>query len=116
MTVTQGGNRIMLDAASPAAVAQPKPDGALTGGVDPHERGPYLPPIERPKNLLVRLAYWFTRRQFGRVMGPLAVFSARMPWAFTAFSMKVGGLDKKLVLAHDTAILVREQVASINGC
>jgi alkylhydroperoxidase family enzyme len=114
MSLTQGGNPIMLDAAIPPAVAQPKPSGALTD--DAHEWGPYLAPIERPKNLLVKLAYWFTRRQFGKVMGPLAVFSARMPWAFTSFSMKIGSLDKKLVLAHDTAILVREQVASINGC
>src|SRR5262249_4503706 len=116
MAVTQGGHRIMPDAAIPAAVAQPVPNGAVTAVADPHERGPYLAPIERPKNLLVKFAYWFTRRQFGTVMGPLAVFSARMPWAFTSFSMKVGSLDKKLVLAHDTAILVREQVASINGC
>ena len=105
----------MIGAAESAAVA-PQANGVLCNARDPHARGPYLAPIERPSTVLLRLAYWFMRRQFGKVMGPVAVFSARMPWAFTSFSMKVGKLDKKLVLAHDTAILVREQVASINGC
>src|SRR6516165_7435399 len=95
-----------------AAVAHS--DGMLrTTGVA-HSRGPYLAPIERPRSLLLKVAYWFMRRQFGKVMGPVAVFSARMPWGFTSFSMKVAKLDKKLVLPRDTAILVREKVAGIN--
>jgi alkylhydroperoxidase family enzyme len=97
-----------------AVVAQPNAN--LTDVQQPHARGPYLAPIERPSDVRLKLAYWFMRRQFGKVMGPVAVFSTRMPWAFTSFSMKVSKLDNKLVLAHDTAILVREQVASINGC
>jgi alkylhydroperoxidase family enzyme len=104
----------MIEAAAHPASTQP--NGALRDAHDPHARGPYLAPIERPNNVLLKLAYWFMRRQFGKVMGPVAVFSARMPWAFTAFSMKVAKLDKKLVLPHDTAILVREKVAGINGC
>jgi len=31
---------------------------------------PYLPPVERPKSLLVKLVYYFTRRQFGKVATP----------------------------------------------
>jgi alkylhydroperoxidase family enzyme len=91
-------------------------NGMLREEREPHARGPYLAPIERPSNLLLKVAYWFMRRQFGKVMGPVAVFSARMPWGFTSFSMKVSSLDKKLVLPRDTAILVRERVAGINGC
>ena len=89
---------------------------ARADALQAHEGGPYLAPIERPKSLLLKLVFAFMRRQFGQVMGPLTVFSTRMPWAFTAFSSKVSRLDKKLVLPHDTAILVRERVASINGC
>jgi len=40
----------------------------------------YLAPVERPKGLFIKLAYYFTRRQFGKVFGPLSVFSARMPY------------------------------------
>jgi len=29
-----------------------------------------LPPIERPKGLTMKLAYHFTRRQFGKVLTP----------------------------------------------
>ena len=76
----------------------------------------FLPPVERPKGLIIRLAYYFTRKKFGKVFGPLSVFSARMPLAFTFFYGKVASLDKKLALSHDTAMLIRERVASINGC
>jgi len=27
-----------------------------------------LEPIEKPKELMMRIAYWMTRRQFGKVM------------------------------------------------
>jgi alkylhydroperoxidase family enzyme len=77
---------------------------------------PYLAPIAKPKGLMLRLAYAFTRRQFGRVPGPLSVFSARMPTAFTRFYMKPGMLDKKLELASQTAVLIRQRVASTNVC
>ena len=76
----------------------------------------YLPPVERPRNVALKLMYFFTRRQFGKVMTPLAVFSARMPLAFTSFYGKVSRLDKKLEVPEATAVLIREQVASINTC
>ncbi len=76
----------------------------------------YLPPVERPRGLMLRLVYFFTRRQFGKVATPIAVFSARMPSAFLTFYGKVSKLDKKLRLPAQTAMVVREQVASINTC
>ncbi len=39
----------------------------------------YLPPVEQPKGLLLKVVYFFMRRRFGTVMTPIAVFSARMP-------------------------------------
>src|SRR5260370_6400615 len=76
----------------------------------------YLPPIERPRGLLLKMVYFFTRRQFGKVATPIAVFSARMPVAFLSFYGKVSRLDKKLKLPSRTAVLIRERVASINTC
>src|SRR5215510_4384584 len=76
----------------------------------------FLPPIERPRGLLMKLAYYFTRLQFGKVLTPLKVHSARMPLAFGLFYVKVAKLDKKLTLAPETALLIREQVARINVC
>jgi alkylhydroperoxidase family enzyme len=39
-----------------------------------------------------------------------------MPLAFTTYYGKVGRLDKKLALTADSALVIREQVATINGC
>jgi alkylhydroperoxidase family enzyme len=76
----------------------------------------YLPPIERPRGLLLKIVYFFTRRQFGKVPTPIAVTSARMPAGFLFFYDKVSRLDKKLKLPSQTALLIRERVASINTC
>jgi alkylhydroperoxidase family enzyme len=76
----------------------------------------YLAPIDKPRGLMLKLTYYFTRRAFGRVSTPIAVFSARMPTAFLTFYGKVSRLDKKLTLPRPTAVLVRERVASMNTC
>lgn len=76
----------------------------------------FLPPIEQPQGLLMKLAYYFTRRQFGKVLTPLKVHSARMPPAFGLFYTKIAKLDRKLTLPPETALLIREQVARINVC
>lgn len=76
----------------------------------------FLPPIEHPQALAMKMAYFFTRRQFGKVLTPLKVYCARMPAAFGMFYGKIGKLDKKLVLPPETVLLVREQVARLNVC
>jgi alkylhydroperoxidase family enzyme len=76
----------------------------------------FLSPIEKPHGLMLRLAYFFTRRQFGKVLTPLKVHSARLPLAFGLFYAKIGKLDKRLTLPPELALLIREQVARINVC
>jgi alkylhydroperoxidase family enzyme len=76
----------------------------------------YLPPVEKPRGLLLRMVYFFTRRQLGKVATPITVFSARMPVRFLSFYGKVSRLDQKLELPAQTAVVVREQVATINTC
>jgi len=76
----------------------------------------FLPPIEKPKGLAMKLAYYFTRRQFGKVLTPLKVHSARLPSAFGLFYSKISKLDKKLLLPPEIVMLIREQVARINIC
>jgi alkylhydroperoxidase family enzyme len=76
----------------------------------------FLPPIERPQGLILKLAYAMTRRQFGKVLTPLKVHSARLPAAFGLFYSKVSQLDKKLTLPPETILLIRVQVARINVC
>lgn len=76
----------------------------------------FLPPVEQPQNLIMKLVYFFTRKQFGKVLAPLKVHSARLPLAFGMFYGKVSQLDKKLQLPAETVLLLRQQVARINIC
>ncbi|MCL5029002.1 MAG: carboxymuconolactone decarboxylase family protein [Bacteroidetes bacterium] len=76
----------------------------------------FLSPIEKPNGFMMKLAYYFTRKQFGKVFTPLKVHSARLPSSFGLFYAKVSKLDKKLLLSPETAMLIREQVARINIC
>ena len=76
----------------------------------------FLSPIEKPQGLMMKLAYYFTRRQFGKVLTPLKVHSARLPPAFGLFYAKIDKLDKKLLLPRETVLLIRHQVARINIC
>jgi alkylhydroperoxidase family enzyme len=64
----------------------------------------------------LRMVYVLTRHQVGKVTEPISVFAARMPIAFGNFYGKVSRLDKKLKIPNDTAVLIREQVASVNTC
>src|ERR1700757_2931023 len=76
----------------------------------------FLRPIEQPRGLMMKLAYYFTRRQFGKVLTPLKVHSARLPAAFGLFYSKVSKLDRKLLLSPEMVMLIREKVAGINVC
>lgn len=76
----------------------------------------FLPPIEKPKRLVMKLAYYFTRRQFGKVLTPLKVHTVRLPLAFGLFYGNISKLDKKLLLPPETVLLIREQVARLNVC
>jgi alkylhydroperoxidase family enzyme len=89
---------------------------ATTAPIALNAEGPFLPPIEKPSGLMMKLVYSMTRRQFGKVLTPVKVFAARLPLAFGSFYGKIGTLDKKLVLPRETVMLLREQVARINVC
>ncbi len=77
---------------------------------------PFLPPIENPKGLMMKIVFYFTRRQFGKVLEPVKVFAARMPTSFGQFYGNAYKLDKKLQLPRETVVLIREQVARTNMC
>ena len=84
--------------------------------IPPEAQGTFLPPVEKPRGLMMKLVYAMTRRQFGKVLTPLKVFCARLPVAFGQFYGKISALDKKLLLPPETVMLIREQVAQTNVC
>jgi len=75
-----------------------------------------LQPIEKPKGLLMRLAYWMTRRQFGKVITPMKVLYPRMPgvmklsYELQKFEMKGIRLEPGLHL------MIAALASEINGC
>jgi alkylhydroperoxidase family enzyme len=77
---------------------------------------PFLPPIEKPKGLLGRFLYFYSKKKIGKVMTPLKVMAARMPFSFALFSGKISQLDNKLQLPAETVMLVRQKVAEVNVC
>lgn len=76
----------------------------------------FLPPIEKPDGLIMKLVYALARRQFGKVLTPIKIVYARLPLAFGIFSSKISKLDEKLTLPPETILLIREQVARLNVC
>ncbi len=80
------------------------------------QEGPFLAPIEEPKDLETRQAYDFFIKTYGKVITPAKVYAARMPVAFGQFTAKISELDRMLTLPTETAMLVREQVARLNVC
>jgi len=78
--------------------------------------GTYLPPIEKPRGLVQKIAYSMTKKQFGKVPTPVKVVYSRMPAAFGMFIGKISKLDQKLTLPQETQFLIRERTAQINVC
>src|SRR2546428_636330 len=75
-----------------------------------------LDPIERPKQLIAKIAYWMTKRRLGKVMTPMKVVYARVPRLFRLAYEEVKVLDSGLLLEPATRFLVQTWVATINGC
>ncbi len=75
-----------------------------------------LEPIEKPKGLMMRIAYWMTRRQLGKVMTPLKVVSARMPGSLR-LSYEIQKFQMKGIrLEPGLHFMVATLAAQINGC
>jgi AhpD family alkylhydroperoxidase len=73
-------------------------------------------PIEKPRGLLMRLAYWLSRRQLGRVMSSLSVIYARAPLIAWPGLFIVRTMEKGLSLEPELRLLVTTQSSFLNGC
>ncbi|MGH2894587.1 MAG: carboxymuconolactone decarboxylase family protein, partial [Solirubrobacteraceae bacterium] len=76
----------------------------------------YLPTIAKPRSVRLRLLSAVLKRVFGKPPGWLTVWSARMPFRFTAWIGKVNSLNKKLTVEADTVVLLRARVDDVNTC
>ena len=75
-----------------------------------------LAPIEKPAGLLMRLAYWMTRRQLGKVITPMKVIYPRVP-RLLKLSYELQQFETKgLRLDPQLHFMVAVLAAQINGC
>jgi AhpD family alkylhydroperoxidase len=75
-----------------------------------------LEPIEKPRGLLMRIAYWLSRRQFGGVMSPLEVIYARVPKLAWTSVVIARTQEKGLSLEPELRLLIITQSSLLNGC
>ena len=75
-----------------------------------------LKPIEKPVGLMMRVAFWMTRRQFGKVMTPMKVLYPRVP-EMMKLGYEIVKLETKGVrLDPELRYLIGTFVSQINGC
>jgi alkylhydroperoxidase family enzyme len=75
-----------------------------------------LEPVETPRGWLMRLAYWMTRRQLGKVPSALKVIYARAPKLLTLGYRMRRVVDAGLSIEPELALLIETQASLLNGC
>jgi alkylhydroperoxidase family enzyme len=84
--------------------------------VPPAGPPPRLAPIEHPRGLRLRLAYWGMRRSLGKVATPVKVVIARAPESLPIVSGFRRFSDRHVTLDKDLQLLITDLVSQINGC
>jgi AhpD family alkylhydroperoxidase len=74
-----------------------------------------LTAIEQPRGIILKLFYWFSKRQYGKVLAALKVIYARSKPILFA-SMKILSTDNKLSLPKQTRLLIRYFTSHLNQC
>ena len=75
-----------------------------------------MQPVDRPRSVLVRLAFWISRRRFGRVLMPLRVLYARRPALLRPYLSLLNSTERAVRLEPSLRILLKWHIASLNGC
>ena len=75
-----------------------------------------LEPIEKPKGVMMRFAYWGMRRMFGKVMTPVKVVTARIPRSLKLTSEIAKFEMKRIQLEPELHLMVVMLASQINGC
>lgn len=75
-----------------------------------------LKPVESPCNWLMKIAYWWSRREFGKVIMPMKVIYARQPKLMWIANKIYGFQEKEMSLDPGLRLLIQTQVSFLNGC
>jgi AhpD family alkylhydroperoxidase len=74
-----------------------------------------LTAIEKPRGILMKIIYWLSKREFGKVLAPLKIIYVRSKPILFA-SLKILSAEKKLSLPKTTTILIRYFTSHLNAC
>jgi alkylhydroperoxidase family enzyme len=75
-----------------------------------------LATIENPPGLFLKIAYWFSKKQFGKVLSPMKIIYARKP-SLLKFAMKIDKFEKReTTLPPELRLLIKIAAATNNGC
>ncbi len=75
-----------------------------------------LKPIENPGNPLAKMAYWMSRRKFGKVLMPLKVVYARnMGLMWVSFQIEKT-MERRLNLDATLTTLIKVHLSMLNNC
>ena len=74
-----------------------------------------LTSIENPTSLFLKIVYYISEKQFGKVLAPLKyIYSRSIPALMT--SMKIYKSEKKLSLPKETKLFIRYYTSHLNDC
>jgi AhpD family alkylhydroperoxidase len=102
--------------ATSAAVANPRLNELPPVPAMPAEGSSRLEPVEEPTDFGTRMAYWWSRKEFGRVMTPIRVVCARMPGSMKALGGMLKFSGKGVQLDEELQLLIGNLTSQINGC
>lgn len=75
-----------------------------------------LQPVERPRGLMMRMAFWMTRRTFGKVITPLKVVTARVPKSLRMTYEIVKMTEHGFSLDKELRFLLHTHISQVNQC
>lgn len=75
-----------------------------------------LQPVEHPRGAMLRLAYWMTRRRFGKVITPLKVVQSRVPSSLRATYEISKLMEHGFSLDVELQFLLHTHISQVNQC
>ncbi len=75
-----------------------------------------LQPVEHPQGLKLRLAYWFARRTFGKVITPMKVVTARVPKSMRLSYEMSKLMQSGFSLDQGLQMLLHVHISEVNQC
>jgi alkylhydroperoxidase family enzyme len=72
--------------------------------------------VEQPHGLMMRFAFWMTRRKFGKVITPMKVVTARVPKSMRVTYEMAKVMQHGFSLDTELQFLLHAQISHVNQC